>query len=67
MNHLQVSSGLSGLTGIGLGRWRWVGERTFAWLHNVRRLRLRRERHADIHDAFLTLGCALICWRRLVA
>ncbi len=27
--------------GSGLGRWRWVVERTFAWLHNYRRLRIR--------------------------
>ncbi len=30
--------------GSGLGRWRWVVERTFAWLHNLRRLRIRWER-----------------------
>ncbi len=30
-----------------------------------RRLRIRWEIRDDIHDAFLTLGCALICWRRL--
>jgi transposase len=27
--------------GSGLGRWRWVVERAFAWLHNFRRLRIR--------------------------
>ena len=27
--------------GSGLGRWRWVVERTFARLHNYRRLRIR--------------------------
>jgi transposase len=27
--------------GSGLGRWRWVVERTVAWLHNFRRLRIR--------------------------
>jgi transposase len=48
-----------------LGRHRWVVERTLAWLHRFRRLRVRDERRADIHDAFLTLGCALICWNRL--
>jgi transposase len=30
--------------GSGLGRWRWVIERTFAWLNQVRRLRLRYEK-----------------------
>ena len=53
--------------GSGLGRWRWVVERTFAWLHNFRRLRIRWERDPAIHNAFLTLGCAVICWRRLPA
>ncbi len=48
--------------GSGLGRWRWVVERTFAWLNQFRRLRIRYERRADIHKAFLQLGCALICW-----
>lgn len=48
-----------------LGRHRWVVERTLAWLNQFRRLRVRDERRADIHLAFLTLGCALICWRSL--
>jgi hypothetical protein len=34
-------------------------------LHWFRRLRIRWEIRDDIHEAFLTLGCALICWRRL--
>lgn len=51
--------------GSGLGRWRWVVERTFAWLFQFRRLRVRYERRADIHEAFLSLGCALICWHLL--
>ena len=44
-----------------LGRHRWVVERTLAWLNRYRRLTIRYERRADIHQAFLTLGCALIC------
>ena len=51
--------------GSGLGRWRWVVERTFGWLNQFRRLRVRYEKRADIHEAFLSLGCALICWRAL--
>lgn len=51
--------------GSGLGRTRWVVERTLSWLHQYRRLRVRYERRADIHEAFLHLGCALICWKRL--
>ena len=45
-----------------LGRHRWVVERTLAWLNRLRRLTVRYERRADIHQAFLTLGCALITW-----
>jgi transposase len=48
-----------------LGRHRWVVERTLAWLNHFRRLRVRDERRADIHHAFLTLGCALICFKAL--
>jgi len=45
-----------------LGRYRWVVERDFAWLHGAyRRLATRYERRADIHRAFLSLGVALVC------
>jgi transposase len=46
--------------GSGLGQWRWLVERSFAWLSQFRRLRLRCDKRADIHEAFLSLGCALI-------
>jgi transposase len=42
-----------------------VIERTLGWFHQFRRLRVRFERRADIHEAFLSLGCALISWRYL--
>ena len=51
--------------GSGLGIFRWVVERTIGWLHQFRRLRIRYERRADIHTAFLLLGCILICHRHL--
>lgn len=51
--------------GSGLGRQRWVVERTFAHLHNLRRLRIRYERDPDLHLAFMQLGCAVICHRVL--
>ena len=51
--------------GTGLGTIRWVVERSNSWLHQFRRLRVRWERRADIHEAFLSLACALICYRRL--
>ena len=51
--------------GSGLGVFRYVVERTIAWLHGFRRLRIRWERRDDIHEAFLGLACSIICWRRL--
>lgn len=51
--------------GSGLGVHRWVIERTLSWLHQYRRLRVRFESRADIHEAFLKLGCILICWNFL--
>ena len=49
----------------GLGKTRWVIERTLAWLHHFRRLRIRWERRAAIHYAFLKIGCALIAFNFL--
>ena len=46
--------------GSGLGRHRWVVERTFAWLHNRRRLLVRTDRRHEIHEGFLALACCLI-------
>nr|WP_237546020.1 IS5 family transposase [Streptomyces sp. SID1046] len=51
--------------GSGLGTQHWVVERAFAHLHWFRRLRIRWEIRDDIHEAFLRLACAWICWRRL--
>jgi transposase len=45
-----------------LGRHRWTVERTLSWRHRFRRLRVRDERRADIHEAFLHLGAALLTW-----
>ena len=53
--------------GSGLGKLRWVVERTFAWLHFFRRLRLRWERRPELHQAFMALGGAIICQRHLRA
>lgn len=53
--------------GSGLGVHRWVVEGALALLRWFRRLRIRRETRDDIHQAFITLGCAVICWRRLRA
>jgi transposase len=51
--------------GSGLGKVRWVVERTLSWLHQNRRLRVRYEKRADIHDALLKLACAMICFKQL--
>jgi transposase len=48
-----------------LGRYRWVVEHRLSWLNRFRRLKMRYERRADIHQAFLSFGCALICWAAL--
>ena len=48
-----------------LGRHRWAVERTLAWLNRFRRLAIRYERRADIHEAFVILGCALICLNQI--
>ena len=49
-----------------LGRHRWVVEWTLlAWLAKFRRLTIRYERRDDIHEAFVLLGCSLICFNHL--
>lgn len=49
--------------GSGLGKFRWVVERTISWLHQFRRLRSRWEKGPAMHQAFLNLACAMICFR----
>jgi transposase len=39
--------------GSGLGTVRWVVERTFAWLHALKRLAIRWEYRADIHQGLV--------------
>lgn len=48
-----------------LGRHRWVIERTMAWFTGYRRLTLRYKRKAEYFLAFLLLGAALICHKKL--
>ena len=52
--------------GSGLGKFRYVVEACFDWLFNWRRLRVRYEKRDDIHDAFLAIGCCMICWNRVL-
>ena len=64
--HIQVRIASKGIdSSERLGRHRWVIERTLAWLNRFRRLTVRYERRADIHHAFLPLGCCLICFNTL--
>ncbi|MFG2481025.1 IS5 family transposase [Streptomyces fagopyri] len=49
----------------GIGKLRYVVEQTFALLHHFKRLAVRWERRTELHDAFVSLACSLICWRRL--
>jgi transposase len=55
-----------GTTGAqGLGKLRYVVEQALALLHQFKRLAVRWERHLDLHEALVSLGCTLICRRRL--
>ena len=51
--------------GSGLGKVRWVVERTAAWVKGLRRMRVRYDRLAVIRDAFTTLAAAVVCFRIL--
>jgi hypothetical protein len=51
--------------GSGLGVVRYFIEQTISLLHQFRRLRTRFDKRDDIHEAFMSLGCTVICWRRL--
>ncbi len=53
--------------GSGLGRARWVVERTLSWFNNFRRLRLCYERSQESLLAFHEIAAALLCFRKLNA
>ena len=40
-------------------------DQAFALLHQFTRLATRWNRRLELHDAFVSLPCNLICWRRL--
>jgi len=42
--------------GSGLGRYRWVVERTFAWLHQFKRLLSRYDRVGCVNPSVTLLG-----------
>lgn len=49
--------------GSGLGKVRWVVERTISWIKGLRRMRVRYDRMAVIQDAWTTLAAAVICFQ----
>ena len=51
--------------GSGLGKVRWVVERTISWIKGLRRMRVRYDRLGVIQDAWDTLAACVICFRIL--
>lgn len=51
--------------GSGLGVYRWYVEQSLVLMHQFKRLRIRDDRDDQVHEAFMTLACAIMCWRRL--
>ena len=51
--------------GSGLGKVRWLVERTISWLKGLRRLRVRYDRLGVIQEAWNTLAASVICFRLL--
>ena len=49
--------------GSGLGKVRWVVERTIRWLKGLRRMRVRYDRMGVIRDAWTTVAESVICFR----
>ncbi|MFF2228298.1 IS5 family transposase [Streptomyces globisporus] len=47
-----------------IGKLRYVVEQTFALLYQFKRLAVRWERRTELHDAFVSLACSLICYPR---
>jgi len=51
--------------GSGLGKVRWVVERTIGWVKGLRRLRVRYDRLGVVQDAWDTFAACAICYRLL--
>jgi hypothetical protein len=64
VSHCWLSVGAA--HGSGLGLFRWVVERTIAWYHGMKRLRMRWERRDDIHEAFLDVATCIITFRHVI-
>lgn len=51
--------------GSGLGKVRWVVERTISWIKGLRRMRVRYDRLAVVQEAWNSLAASVICFRLL--
>jgi transposase len=51
--------------GSGLGKVRWVVERTISWMKGLRRMRVRYDRLLVVRNAWATLAASVICFRLL--
>jgi transposase len=56
----------NGEHGSGLGKVRWVVERTISWLKGLRRMRVRYDRLRVIQEAWNTLAASVICFNILM-
>jgi|HubBroStandDraft_5_1064220.scaffolds.fasta_scaffold319351_1 transposase len=52
--------------GSGLGKTRWVVERTIGWIRGFRRLRIRFDRTDAVYNAWNSIAASFICWRILM-
>lgn len=48
--------------GSGLGKVRWVVERTIGWIKGLRRMRIRYDRSATTQEAWNSLAASVICF-----
>ena len=62
--HTQVAHG-GPPHGSGLGKVKWVVERTIDWYDGMRCLRIGWERRDDIHEALLALATCTITYRHV--
>jgi transposase len=51
--------------GSGLGKFRYVVERTLSWFTNFRRLRLCYEKRGEYFQSFAEMAACVLCARRL--
>ena len=62
---LEIVGGATGQRGFHLQAWRWIVERTFAWLSRHRRLAKDVERLAQTTELFLAMAMTHLLLKRL--